>query len=96
MKRKIALLLSVIMTLGFIPNVLAAEESETPEYALSLNFDQDQAEAKPNGFEYISTGNNDEILVADEPGNGNKSVRIQSTSFTNSVMHYTPPTGFFD
>lgn len=96
MKRKIALLLSVIMTLGFIPNVLAAEEAETPEYALSLDFDQDQAEAKPNGFEYLSTGNNDEILVADVPGNGNKSVRIQSTAYTNSVMHYTPPSGFFD
>lgn len=96
MKRKISLLLSAIMFFGSFSGVYAQEETETPEYVLSLNFNQDQTDSTPTGFEYLSTGNSDEILVADVPGNGNKSVRIQSTAFTNSVMHYVPPTGFFD
>lgn len=94
MKRKLSLLLALVMLFGAVPQVQAEEES--PEYALSLNFNQDQEGGQPGGFEYLSTGNNDEILVADVPGNGNKSVRIQSTAFTNSVMHYVPPSGFFD
>ncbi|MBO5370653.1 MAG: discoidin domain-containing protein [Clostridia bacterium] len=94
MKRILSLLLSVILVSSMGVSVCA--EAEVPDYALSLNFDSDRAGAEPSGFEYVSAGNKDEINVVDVPGGGNKSVKFESTAFTNSVTHFTPDTGFFD
>lgn len=94
MKRKLSLLLSLILTLATFVSVHA--ETEVPEYVLSLNFDSGNVGAQPEGVDYVSAGNKDEITIADVPGDGNKSVRFESSAFTNSVMHYTPDSGFFD
>ncbi|MBQ4631470.1 MAG: discoidin domain-containing protein [Clostridia bacterium] len=96
MKRIVSMILSLSFVFSGTLAFSAEAEKEIPDYALSLNFDSDKSGAQPSGFDYLSVKNKDEITIADVPDSGNKSVKIQSTGFTNSVAHYTPPSGFFD